>query len=125
MKKEIALEWVKDLRSGEFVQGNGELEKVVYDDEDKPFTEYCCLGVLGVQYNRTAPVPLPLKGEEFLLPELKEWSGMADDAGTPTNDTACAVLQKLFADQSLAGANDNGATFEQIADFIEKNWETL
>ena len=41
MNQEIKAQWIKDLRSGAFPQGHGEL---VSDNGDH--LSYCCLGVL-------------------------------------------------------------------------------
>ena len=125
MKIEIADEWIKRLRSGEYLQGRSVLKQ---DENDKCL--HCCLGVLCEMYVEAHPeanwqlavgnsharyyklcgIEMP---EAAVLPrEVIEWSGMDSTTG-------------LFESSSLAQINDKGYTFEMIADIIEANKHEL
>jgi hypothetical protein len=109
--------WVEALRSGEYKQGNSKLRPA--DDE------FCCLGVLCDVVAKHSSVP-SLKwqqpwGREWyfgtgsagaVLPdEVMEIAGIGDDLG----DCVC------FDGTSLSERNDEGASFLEIADLIEKH----
>ena len=115
MKKTVANKWVKALRSGKYEQGklyllsNG---------------SYCCLGVLC----EIAPKSLKIEkyiiennanfdGNASLLPEkVQKWAAMYSEYGD----------NKKVGAPSLASMNDSGSwNFEEIADYIEENWENL
>ena len=104
MKKDIADKWVAALRSGEYKQAYGRLKKG---------DAYCCLGVLcdvlGREFSNGE-----CEGIGAYLPEsvVKE-AGMSSRNGL------------LFATKSLADMNDNGMSFNFIADVIENYWEEL
>lgn len=126
MRKDIADKWVAALRSGEYKQ------RKFYLASPGPFVEsglqYCCLGVLceiaikeGVKLNRVettiiSPVAYGANEETKYLPsEVKDWAMMWNTSG--------ALKDGSYRD--LAALNDEGFSFEQIADAIEKNWELL
>ena len=115
-----------------------------------PGTRFCCLGVLCDLYAKEYPEAqwLPDKDPEELaclfapkfapenenelgqliwLPGLvQEWAGMQSDTGVPGTDAAKDALRAKFACGALASANDfSGATFPQLADFIEQHWDAL
>lgn len=113
-KEEIRARWVKALRSGEYLQTQGQLR----DSEG-----FCCLGVLCdlVQEDISGW----WDGEEFLTQDDEEHHtslprsvmdlvGIADDEG-------------MFRTRSggLALMNDGDSSFEQIADLIEKHPEEI
>ena len=124
MKKSIAKIWVEALKSGEYKQGT---EYLCADGQ------YCCLGVLCDLYVKNVDEDLPIvekfKGEsevmityynhdsEVLPDVVQEWAGMATDTGKYLSDTLC--------ESSLAIDNDNGATFEELADVIAKSFDDL
>ena len=138
MKKEIADEWVKALRSGEYVQGQNMLK---YEDPDTDEMHHCCLGVLceiaienGVELeveSRIFNVKMDDRGYMLhkafmyddlsgLLPErILQWSGVRSPEGKASSGFA----------ESLAEMNDalfrKGKGFGRISDFIEKHWEEL
>jgi hypothetical protein len=101
MKKEIADMWIADLRSGP-KQRTGRL-----GDDEKG---YCCLGRLHVVLG------LSTYGYRYLSAEAMELSGVKTSTG-------------YFGDSNggfcLSQFNDEGLTFEEIADIIEENWERL
>lgn len=118
MKKNIATKWMKALRSGKYRQGKNYLANAK--------GEYCCLGVLcdlaekeGVvtsTKNRRPVYEVIQYGEEiYFLPEkVMEWAGIKHQCG-----------EYSTGHQHLAGHNDNGNTFKQIADIIEAHVEDL
>ena len=124
MKKDIAKIWVDALKSGEYKQGT---EYLCAGDR------YCCLGVLCDLYAQNAADNLRIvekqKGDKGftityynydseVLPEIvQEWAGMSTNTGKYMSDT-------LF-ESSLASDNDQGATFEELADVIAKSVDDL
>lgn len=116
MKAEIKQKWITALRSGEYKQGKRRLK-----DGDS----YCCLGVLcdlyGKEFNVSFENTLE-RGEEFLgkinfLPTVVGiWSGIADISGVYEENIYHPNRRMLSID------NDNGKTFTEIADIIEKHF---
>jgi uncharacterized Ntn-hydrolase superfamily protein len=136
MKKEIADQWVAALRSGEFTQGDQVLTQV-HDDGTKT---YCCLGVLSELACRAGVIAAPTEEKTMIERDgvqeevtaliyggvasqsktiapgvVVEWAGLSH--GNPITDD--------FGSRTLAGLNDGGYTFAQIADIIERDWRTL
>jgi len=127
--QEARTEWLKDLRSGEYDQGQGHLCDL---SEDAP--KYCCLGIACETFLRC-------EGEELLEVEdtpyhriygiscaatpqaVKSWLGLKDPLGAVDfwGEFPCGSQTT----NSLASANDAGATFLEIADAIEANTEQL
>lgn len=113
-KKEFT-DWLEKLRSGKYKQGEG-LLKYESEIEDEP-CNYCCLGVLGEvlaeegkgcyepdsYFYYFEPIEISEEREETFLPS----SFMSRD------------LQDL-----LAFYNDGGASFTEIADALEKYFNT-
>ena len=97
--------WVKRLRSGEYKQGRVYLG-ARYSGGN---TTYCCLGVLGVQ-TRECKWVSAFNNKQILH--------------TPTGSSATLEdgHRGLRSDvqRSLAYINDEGVTFKQIANIIEK-----
>ena len=106
MKPEIKAQWLTALRSGDYQQGQGYLRQG---------DQYCCLGVLCDLYgkavgpewddgpNEWADIQA-MHGEEATLPfKVQEWAGI--DSPSPLD---------------LAALNDNGSTFEELANIIEE-----
>lgn len=99
-----AKRWVAALRSGEYDQTTGRLERD---------GAYCCLGVacLVTEYEAT-----PWQGRISLPSTVAEELGLSSMSGH----------YLLNGEQSyLSNDNDNGMTFEQIADLIESEPEGL
>lgn len=120
MKKNVMKKWVAALRSGKYKQGTGQLR------ENKGNT-FCCFGVLCdiSKIGRwSAPKILPYLRQKYnysykqntaVLPkEVMKWANLKTGNGGYD-----AYLPPL------AIKNDNGATFEDIADLIEKHWKAL
>jgi hypothetical protein len=125
----IAKKWVEALRSGKYKQIFSRLHTN---------TGFCCLGVLcdivkdevrghweeyptdaAVSGTRKFVVPHAKVEEICPLPiTVRNYTGMKSAFGTFIADTAGNI-------KSLAGLNDQGASFEEIADIIEKHAEQL
>lgn len=125
MKKAIAEQWVKALRSGDYEQGVGQLRL----EKDNSF---CCLGVLCNLHAMAHPkiaaeqenVALYL-GESSILPhEVADWADMRYPDGQPRDIKVDVVIgEDSYSD--LADANDCGCSFTEIANWIEKNYKEL
>lgn len=122
MNPEIKEKWLKALRSGEYKQGRGSLQK--------SGNRFCCLGVLCDLYQKEHPTSFWDKdhptsfwdGYKFVISEgrirtalppqkVLDWAGMVDVFYIDNNSL-----------QNLASKNDEGASFKQIADIIEKHF---
>ena len=115
--------WLAALRSGEYTQTSTSLRrivKVLYGEqlpEDQQYVGHCCLGVLcdisGLsewhepsvvgEYNYLGTYGMPPD-------DVVEWAGM---------DPRWALTQHALG--HLASMNDDGKTFEEIAQWIEEN----
>jgi len=108
MKKSIAKKWIAALRSGKYKQGTHALK---FRDE------YCCLGVLCSispwRYNYTQMTDKHGMLNKILPEKVVKWAGMKKATGKYTNAT------------SLAIDNDQGMSFNKIAEIIEKYREEL
>jgi hypothetical protein len=114
MNPKIKAKWVAALRSGEYKQG-----KVCLRQVDGGF---CCLGVLtdlAVRVGVGAWKP-PVDNAYFfdcdsgMLPEkVSEWAGFV----YPARMGGEVIIDGIV--DMLAGHNDDGKTFAQIADAIE------
>lgn len=83
--------WCEALRSGEFKQTTGELKNDL---------GFCCLGVAA---------------------EIFPWLEQAEDEYL-LDKSSCNLLRMDYETQlGLAGMNDGGMTFPEIADYIEAN----
>lgn len=117
MKPQVAQLWTKALRSDEYKQTTGCLENDYGN---------CCLGVLcrlaqkdGVKLDvRPGDDGLKFNGEGWVVPEkVLDWSGLKTNTGRFASSDGIEV--------SLSGYNDNGSSFEELADIIDKNVEVL
>ena len=129
MNMEIANKWTAALRSGDFEQGQGCLHQ--QDDEGD---RLCCLGVLVHLAIDEGVEDIPIinlsedgddvqvfayDGDSQYLPyTIKSWAGMKSDTGSRM------VLNEPFG-RSLVQLNDQGWSFAQIADHIDKYAEEL
>lgn len=119
--------WLEDLRSGNFEQGTGVLHRALNGESASDHT-FCCLGVLseravaeGVCERVAHPDTGTYAGvfnyvdgdgyteHHYLTPQVQEWAGTDSDPYLKINGRTQRVSQH----------NDEGATFEQIADAIE------
>lgn len=124
MDAAIKEQWVKDLRSGDFQQGQGVLEKD---------SEFCCLGVLcyrAAQAGVIERVPSTIGGRvwygdtQSVLPEeVSAWAGLhvADDPIEYHTAKRGAYVDDKDEERWLTVDNDgHGHSFLRIADTVEK-----
>lgn len=136
--------WVDTLRSGKYKQTDNTLTKL---DEDGNVEACCCLGVAcelavqaGVDITRLTTHPGGGDGEEDIIryEAAYQWDNGTQDAvlpepvrewlGLKTFGGEYVMHDEEFDDEistSLAEQNDNGATFEEIAQIIESEPEGL
>lgn len=130
MRQEIKTRWTAALRSGDYLQGHGYLQNRVPGGPRR----FCCLGVLcdlavadGVEVSVYVPTTgaVMYGGTDTLLPQtVEEWAGLTDDQHR-YGEAGGDVKIQLDADEddvdTLASWNDGGASFDQIADWIDAN----
>lgn len=116
MKQEIAEQWVAALRSGNYKQRAAHLRKG---------DRFCCLGVLCDIHLQTHPECGPFgehtgyMGHLAALPQsVMRWSGIRTRYGDvgPNYPGPTKLLVTM---------NDNGLSFDEIADIIERSWSDL
>lgn len=107
--------WVDALRSGEFKQGNGLLQR-----ED----EFCCLGVACILAERDGVEVSRSEHDEELLgmtlrhqPAVQEWLGLTSDNGDLFTNSGMPLALTII--------NDDGNDFNVIANVIEQNADKL
>jgi len=110
MNSQIKQKWVSALRSGEYQQGQCYL---------RTNSGFCCLGVLCDLYAKENNVEWNLANnghnyefqefESYLPSSVRKWADL-EYCNPPVNDE----------ESTLARLNDNGTTFNEIADVIEK-----
>lgn len=123
MREDIKDRWVTALRSGEYKQSKGGLRDA---------NGFCCLGVLcdiakadlGLEWESTSSLGgefFSFAGDGGILPvEVVVWAGLKEaDAAIFNND---GRRIPSFHPPSL---NDQGTSFEAIADKIEQYWEKM
>ncbi len=121
MNPEIREQWIEALLSGKYQQGKGRLKSITGGEK------HCCLGVLCELYvsqvpsahwrdrhetNGTVGVIVDEKGQQnhiLLTDAIKNWAGLPEFIEVALNDK----------DVEVAWLNDNGATFDEIANLIE------
>lgn len=112
MNPEVKNLWIEALRSGEYRQGVGALRN--------KHDEFCCLGVLCNLHAQAHPEVAAQENNPGMymncygkLPHaVATWSGV-DEWGT---------IHKLDDDDiELVALNDDGASFDDIADIIEEH----
>jgi len=121
MKKRKAVQLVKALREGGYKQGGGQL---VTDND-----EFCCLGVVcniseqPLEWEYRMGFWLIGLHDATLPKAIQKEFGFYGDMGERRDGKDIVINGKEYL--SLTSANDDGCTFEQIADYIEEHWEML
>lgn len=114
MKEDIKAEWKKNLRSGKFAQGQGQLRSW---DENNQRWVYCCLGVLCEMsglgewvdvIDHDVKYSTYLDNKHYLPPEVARWAGI-----NPSNEEEGDVQQKL------GSLNDSGVSFIVVSDRLD------
>ncbi len=134
MKKEVKQKWLERLRSGEIEQTSCRL-----GDEDGA---RCCLGVLCDVAVEEKVIPPPILNEEGpqsdrvliygvdddsnkgVLPQaVVDWAGLENSC--PQVEDPMTITSRVTKDKietnTLMQMNDEGMTFEEIAEVIENN----
>ena len=112
MNKKIKAKWIAALRSGKYIQGRRRLRISGYMGADK----FCCLGVLCNLHAEAHPriaqaqtSPREYLGHSAMLPpKVMQWAGLRPGFG-----------EDIVFGSFLAGMNDSGMDFNQIADVID------
>lgn len=126
MKPEIAKIWVEALRSGEYEQ----CTSVLRSTDNK----FCCLGVLcelAVKEGVIGPPEINNQTSYYIYDKVNNGGSVTylkRGIYPPYEVTYWAGLHNRYGEYcntSLAEHNDNGMTFDQIADIIEANVEKL
>lgn len=138
MNKDFAERWVADLRD----PNNKQCRAVLHDG-----VGYCCLGrALVVGGFKLVPKrvetecdEIETREDELVIDGTQRSDGLYgesenlddtamnalgfnDSQGEPKEGDVSINGRSFF---NLADANDKGATFAEIADWVEKNWERL
>lgn len=119
------LKWIKALRSGKYKQTEGSLGEETEDNGNS----YCCLGVaceiagykpLKIE-NRFYYDKTTRDDEESLLPQkaVKKYGFYNNEGGIKEEYLSISI--DSVGTLSLAGLNDGGWTFDEIADLVERN----
>lgn len=99
--------WIKALRSGKYKQGTGCLCRAA------PVKEYCCLGVAC----KVAKIRAIDNGRDQ---KVIHFEANGNKSMTSIRTLIPGLIDPL-QESTLANMNDNGASFDQIADYIEKH----
>ena len=100
MKKDVAMNWINALRSGKYQQGT---KYLCYDGK------YCCLGVLNELYSN-----LKLDKFDYVVGKSHETLPRAQIIGLSSE-----AGHLIGSETSLAKLNDEGYTFDEIADITQ------
>jgi len=123
MKKKIAEQWVRALRSGRYKQGKDCLREHTPDG-----LRYCCLGVLcrisklgnftADDYYYTGVAVKNDESNQYLPEGVQKWAKMYSPEGHTQDEIGTN-------EESLVDLNDSGKTFREIAKYIETNYKKL
>lgn len=119
MIKEKAMELVAALRSGEYKQAKNRL---------KTADGYCCLGVAcilaGCVFTEEDGDFITEDNNGAVPPQrVRDAFGFFNSNGSRRDPRELTIGGRHYS--CLTEANDGGATFAEIADYIEANWEAL
>lgn len=108
-------EWVKALRSGEYQQARGQLQRTRQDGT----VGYCCLGVAG-DLCRKAGMDVEWERDTLFVDGVGYRESLP---GSLAFEVFGLLGQGTDEQAELSGPNDVGATFAEIADVIEQAGE--
>lgn len=120
MKQEIKQLFVEALRSGRFEKGTGRIVNRVYGADGAARTVYCASGVL-CALAAEAGVVRNVNDRHYRDDTDTAWIYIAPDsvlrwAGIEGSTYSNPTTAKLIT------LNDNGASFEEIADVVEREF---
>ena len=138
MNPEIKAQWVTALRSGDYQQGGNVLHRRTNGEH-----RYCCLGVLcdialkagvNLRHDPTGDCQCTTCQQDgvraydgyddFLPPKVATWAGL-DSVNPRTTESIPDPGSGVGANidnATLSYLNDNGKTFAEIADIIERDF---
>ena len=132
MNKVVADKWIEALRSGKYAQTRGTLCRSICES-----TSHCCLGVLTeiaiehglkvekTRYEKDKNIVVYNGNAAFLPMNVQAWAEIKNVDGMMFGgegiEADIEIGGKKYA--SLAQANDDGKTFDEIADVLEANWD--
>jgi hypothetical protein len=121
MKKKFVKPWTDALRSGEYQQCQGSL---------KTDHGFCCLGVLTDVTLKQGVIKgewVKNKGptDQYTFRAENEVNVVHLPSSVATLVGISSSTGAFGGSHTLAGLNDKGATFLEIADIIEANWKKL
>lgn len=132
MNPDIKAEWVAALRSGDYLQGRGQLHSFILNDDGSKESRFCCLGVLSdlaVKAGACDTVDLGnqigfgrSRGTGTLPHEVREWAGLDEDMGNPHVQGHALTEWNDGVGCNCASCNEakrNSRSFSEIADAIE------
>jgi len=115
MDPKIKRKWLAALRSGEYVQGKGNLLSI----EESGEHSFCCLGVLCDLHSRETGQKWEVKKYDNVFSGLYNVSRYLENC-----NILPSAVEKWAGDNipnwTLADMNDNGKSFKTIANYIEK-----
>jgi hypothetical protein len=129
MNKQIKAKWIRALRSGRYTQTTNTLRRI--NKATHKAEGYCCLGVLSDLYAKETGTPwIPCKEfgrtDESLLKGTRSrallsqpvcrWAGFNERRDDP------AVINGAGRRVRLSAMNDDGVSFTEIADAIERSF---
>jgi len=123
MNSKVKALWVKALRSGEYEQGKGSLVTTSLSSTDP--IKHCCLGVLQDLYHKDQNQDFPSHHSTLLSLSGRAlyWAGISTTPCVPKQNHI--IRHTLSCDHDiqhvLSAANDQGVSFNKIADWIEKH----
>lgn len=128
MNQEIKVKWVEALRSGEYEQG---VKALCQFQPDATTPNFCCLGVLTdlyikeknlawrvIETSRLGTKIMEFEDNDAMLAEsVQDWAGFHNWCPSVPfkNDYGYEY------NRALSSLNDNGLSFDSIADLIEKH----
>ena len=118
LAKRTSRRWIKALRSGEYVQGDGVLCR---DPRGSSYSRFCCLGVLCDISPRVEWVGNDLSDrDEHLLAVYNPSYGFGESVVALPQGLLEEIGLSHGREWVLMGMNDQGCNFRDIADRIEE-----
>jgi hypothetical protein len=127
MNPAVRDKWVAALKSGEYEQAKGYLRVTKTANPGETAVGFCCLGVLcdiavkdgvippGIEDHEGAMAYGENLDEQGLPDEVQEWAGLTNSDPRFINP----IDAEGVADYASSWNDDNGKTFEEIAEMIE------
>lgn len=126
MNPVVKQRWVDGLLSGTYIQG----QSCLRTSDDK----FCCLGVLtdiyskesGIEWSKNVRansllVVHSFQGEPTLLPAVvQEWAELRSENPDTDIEKLSALSPDVYLHKTLAELNDEGKSFKEIAEIIER-----